>query len=275
MKAFHYGDDSLSIHHTVTPIPDIGEFHMHAHRNCELYYFLEGSGYYTVEGTDYPLQKGAVIVMRDGEAHTPHIDPSVSYDRISINFPRDFLPAADGLDEIFYNRPLGKDNMFLLPEPSHAFVFKCMENICEEDHTVPTRSRAAVYLQALIWELLRIKKSGKTLIPDEEHSDASAAVRRILTYINENLTTVRNIEMLEKELFFSRSYINRIFKESTGSSVWSYILLKRLLLAQTLLQNGKPAAIVATECGFEDYSSFYRQFKKRFGCSPLDARKKQ
>ena len=96
---------------------------------------------------------------------------------------------------------------------------------------------------------------------------------RIIEYINANLTTIKNLDDLGQEFFFSKSYINRIFKESTGSSVWDYIVLKRLLLSRTLLQEGKQANIVASECGFSDYSSFYRQFKQRFGISPLAARK--
>ncbi len=274
MRVFHYNDDILSIHHTVTPSPVSGNYSLHAHKNCELYFFLEGNGYYTVEGTDYPMQSGSVIVIRDGEAHTPHIEPSAPYDRVSINFPRSFLPAADKeITEIFYDRPLGKDNMFLLSDSSLFFVKACVQSICENEMSADIQSRVAVYLQAIIWELYRVKKSGRDPVPTNERTDTSAVMRTILTYINDNLTTIENIGELEKEFFFSRSYINRIFKETTGSSVWGYILLKRLLLAQTLLQNGRPAAIVAAECGFGDYSSFYRQFKKHFGISPLKARK--
>ncbi len=274
MKVFHYADDVLNIHHHITSAPDPDKFNLHAHKNCELYFFLEGNGYYTVEGTDYPLQSGAIIVIREGEAHTLHIDTSAPYDRICINFPGDFLSAAKKeVDELFYNRPLGKDNMFLLKNRSLSFVFECMRRICECDVKGDVQNHVKVYLQAIIWELFHAKKSGKSPAP-ADLSDTSAAIRKILTYVNENLTVIENIETLEKEFFFSRSYINRIFKEATGTSAWDYILLKRLLLAQTLLQNGKPAAIVAAECGFGDYSSFYRQFKKHFGISPIEARKK-
>ncbi len=275
MKVFHYADEVLNIHHAITHTPNPNKFSLHAHQNCELYFFLEGSGYYTVEGTDYPLQSGSIIVIRDGEAHTPHIGTSVPYNRISINFPKGFLPAAEKeVNKIFYDRPLGKDNMFLLRDTSLSFVSECMRCICESDQEGDVQSRVQVYLQAIIWELWRVKQSGKTAAPTEKRSDTSAVMRKILTYINDNLTAIENIEVLEKEFFFSRSYLNRIFKETTGSSVWGYILVKRLLLAQTLLQNGKPATIVAAECGFGDYSSFYRQFKKHFGISPLEARKR-
>ena len=127
----------------------------------------------------------------------------------------------------------------------------------------------------ILTELYHLKAAtaDESNYPGPPSQGSSETVGKIIEYINANLITIHGLDELEKEFFFSKSYINRIFKESTGSSVWDYIVLKRLLLSRTLLQNGKQANIVASECGFCDYSSFYRQFKQRFGISPLAARK--
>lgn len=279
MEQFAYKNEMLTIHHSVTQIPDVSRFRLHAHDKYELYFLIEGRGYYTIEGTDYSFRPGMILIMRDGEVHTSHPSPLTTYDRISLNFSKDLFPTTKALlDEIFCNRPLGKDNLYLLRDESLGLVTKCMERICEDDGSIPYQTRFTTYLQTILLEMLRAKKAGilgEALLADHPaFSGSSAVIRRLLLYINQNLTSIQSLDVLEQEFFFSKSYLNRIFKESTGTSLWGYIILKRLLLARTLLQEGKQATLVASECGFGDYSSFYRQFKEHFGVSPIEARKK-
>lgn len=279
MNLFKYNDGDLKVHHNLDTVPSPEKFLLHAHRNCELYYFVSGNGYYTVEGTEYELVPGCLLVMRGGETHTPHIRPDTPYERITVNFsPADFPLLSDEIDDIFVNRPLGKNNMYIPGKDSARFLADCMTRICREPQDKATRNRILAILMPVLAELYHIKNDRpiseeniRIVTPSQGTSDT---VAQIIEYINENLTTIKGLEVLEQEFFFSKSYINRIFKESTGSSVWDYIVLKRLLLSRTLLQEGKQANIVASECGFCDYSSFYRQFKQRFGVSPIEAKKR-
>ena len=217
--------------------------------------------------------------MRDGEAHTVHPDSSVPYDRISINFSREFLAGSETiLDALFCHRELGKENMYLPNEDSRNLIAQCMKRICEEERGAQMGNRLLAYLQVILFELFRAKsdRASNGALPQDlaVTGVSSPLMRKVLTYINNNLTTITSLDVLEQKFFFSKSHINRVFKESTGSSVWGYIVLKRLLLARTMLQEGKQATLVASECGFGDYSSFYRQFKEHFGISPIEARKK-
>lgn len=68
----------------------------------------------------------------------------------------------------------------------------------------------------------------------------------------------------------SRSQIYRVFREYTGTSVWDYVRSKRLFAVRELMQNGVRPAKAASEYGFQNYSSFYRAYKKQFDCSPQD-----
>lgn len=274
-KLFRYHDDDLHIHHTCDEIPLQSGFVLHAHRNYELYYFISGTGHYSVEGTEYPLTPGCLLVLRDGEVHTPHMYGKEPYERMSINFNPERMPAlSEELRSLFCNRPLGKDNYYLPGEDCHAFIDACMRRLCQGGEDSNYKAHAETLLMNVLLELYRIKCRGeseqvvKAPVPDSN----AEIVSRIIGYINENLTTIENLDVLEQEFFFSKSYINRMFKRSTGSSVWDYIVLKRLLLSRTMLREGKQAGLVAAECGFSDYSSFYRQFKNRFGVSPLAAK---
>ena len=59
-----------------------------------------------------------------------------------------------------------------------------------------------------------------------------------------------------------------LFKEETGYTLYNYILKKRVMKASDLLKSGMLAGEVCAQCGFGDYSSFVRAFKKEFQLSP-------
>jgi AraC-like DNA-binding protein len=59
-----------------------------------------------------------------------------------------------------------------------------------------------------------------------------------------------------------------LFKKETGFTLYSYIQKKRAIRASDLLKNGLPAGEVCSLCGFGDYSTFVRTFKKEFNVPP-------
>lgn len=270
-----YVSENLLVRHNIDLSPSQDSFFLHAHRTYELFYFISGDCYYTVEGTDYPLVPGCFLLMRSGEAHTLHVRSQKTYERVTINFSPSVLPLlGKEIHELFCDRPLGKRNLFISTDENRAFFQGCMERICRETKGENIEERVISNLMPILSELYHTKSTTDgNSHPGSTVQGSSEIVGKIIEYINTNLVTIQSLDELEKEFFFSKSYINRIFKESTGSSVWDYIVLKRLILSRSLLQNGKQASIVASECGFCDYSSFYRQFKQRFGISPLAARK--
>jgi len=102
--------------------------------------------------------------------------------------------------------------------------------------------------------------------PDDFEYDDN--INSILKYINENLNEDLSIESLSSGFYMSRYYLMHRFKEQTGYTVHSYILQKKLIMAHSLIKKGRPINEVSAECGFGDYSSFVRAFKKMFGLSP-------
>ncbi|MBO5305546.1 MAG: helix-turn-helix transcriptional regulator [Clostridia bacterium] len=278
---FYYRKENsgITVFHSRDEASGDVKFRLQAHRDCELYHFISGTGVYTIEGNEYALVPGCFLLMRDGEAHTSHLSGEVPYERICVNFSPETMPLLQNeIRELYYDRPLGKDNFILPDEHSAPFVAACMERLCCDGESENYEDRARTVLGMLLLELCKAKESakekGRTLpIRVGGMKRSAETVRRIVAYINENLTTIKNTDELEREFFFSKAYINRIFKQATGSSVWDYIVLKRLLLARSMLKDGKQASIVAAECGFCDYSSFYRQYRNRFGISPQAARK--
>ncbi len=91
-----------------------------------------------------------------------------------------------------------------------------------------------------------------------------------IAFINQHAEMPLNATLLAEKLHCSVSYLAHVFKNDMQISLYKYILEKKLLFAHENLQHGASANTAAIECGFNDYSGFYRQYKAFFGYSPSD-----
>jgi AraC-like DNA-binding protein len=89
--------------------------------------------------------------------------------------------------------------------------------------------------------------------------------------VNEHLYEELSLDTICKKFYISKPQLCRIFKRATGSTVWEYVTTKRLIAAQRLIRSGIPVAEAARKCGFGDYTSFYRAYRKQFGEKPKEA----
>ena len=239
------------------------QYVMHTHDTYEIYYFLEGEAHYSVEGSLYPLESGDVILMRKSEAHYLIPNDNLPYRRITINF--DFCDIDDDyvtekLLSIFNERPLGKYNRY----PDELFTqnkpIYYLRKICNAEND----SQKMIYLLTLLEELYEKFE----LVQSEEENFLNEDSSHILRYINRHLTEDLSLEKLCERFFISKSQLNRNFKKSNGSTVWEYITAKRLLLAKEMLKESARPTEVYLKCGFNDYVTFYKAYKKYFGVSP-------
>ena len=265
MKPLFFNPGELIVHHTYTECPQEDKFPLHAHDHFEIFCFLSGQGYYTVEGHDYSLTPGCVLIMRDNETHKLHISSERPYDRMAIHFsPRPFKNSPyESLLEPFLNRPLGQNNMLPKGE-ALSRVVDMMIHVTEPESKEEMEWRVLTYLPALLYEINSIIEAN----PAPQLRDSENLVKNIIEYINRDPGAVENVVAMESVFGYSRSYLNRTFRRSTGVPIWDYVILKRLTKARVAIRAGVPASVAATESGFVDYSSFFRQYRKRFGLTP-------
>ena len=66
----------------------------------------------------------------------------------------------------------------------------------------------------------------------------------------------------------SKYHLSHEFHRLVGTSVYRYIIQKRLVIAKQMLANGVAPTDVYGHCGFGDYANFYRAFKAEYHISP-------
>lgn len=112
----------------------------------------------------------------------------------------------------------------------------------------------------------------------EEEKDAGRAVRlvnEIKEYIHRNLESDIRREDIALSVFMNPNYVSRLFKKVEGISLKEYIVQEKMAMARALLQNSLlPVSIVALKVGYNNFSHFSQVYRKTFGISPTDERKK-
>lgn len=263
-----FNTKELYVRYAVDEAPDDRDFSMHIHEKCEIYCFVSGSAEYLVEGARYPLKNGSVLIMRPAESHRARILGNEKYERYAVNFSfaaTDILDPRRVLMRPFLDRPLGRGNLYSARELGGETIRLFEEMRCggdEYERHLRISTRLFMLLEMIHKAYLRRVTNGYA--PPTELSE------QLVAYVNEHLFDRLSVSLLAQRFFLSPSQIGRIFRRATGASPWEYITIKRLTAAREKIRGGVSAGSAAESSGFEDYSSFYRAYVKRFGCSPKD-----
>lgn len=262
-----FSSEGLYTRYAIDNEPHDEDFKMHVHENCEIFYFVSGSAEYLVEGTRYPLEEGSVLIMRPSESHRTKILDSKKYERYAVNFSTSVMDEFDPghrLLKSFFDRPLGRGNLFLPMEFDGENIRKIFVEMCEKCSRYETLLNTRTHLLWLLDRINRawLRRGAKEYAPPQNISE------RMVLYVNFHLFEELSVPDLAEHFFLSTSQFSRVFKQATGAAPWEYITIKRLTAARERIRNGEAVQYAAKSCGFAEYSTFYRAYVKYFGCSP-------
>jgi len=242
------------------PMTDIG---YHYHDFHKLVLFVSGQAEYEIEGRCYRLAPGDVVVVERGRIHRPRVDASVPYERYVLYLSDDFL-RSQSTPECDLSICFSAGPMVVRPKD---------RSLQAEFAAVADQNRelfGSALLESIHVTQLLILLTRQMLMP---HSEPSPGIRdpkivATMEYIRTHLTQPLTVEMLAEALYISKYHLMRRFREETGYTIHTYLTNCRLLMAQSLLAAGEAPSQVCFRCGYADYSTFARAFRRRFGCSP-------
>ncbi len=263
-------DQMFCLQHCVDERPDADHHQLHIHDHYEIYALVAGDVDYMVEGRIYTVRPGSLLIMRQGETHKTVLKSEERYDRYILFVRPELMRRAGFPEELFapfHERGLGQRNLYVpaeFPDVQPLTYFKKMfyeKEFLPEDEVIEANLRAM---------LCGVNAAFRKNPVSPEREQKKNLGRDVIEYINEHLTSELSLEQISREFHMSPSQISRVFRRLTGTSVYNYILSKRLMLAQARIVAGEGAVVASQESGFWDYSSFYRLYKKRFGVPPSE-----
>lgn len=107
------------------------------------------------------------------------------------------------------------------------------------------------------------------LVSFHQNKNFSKVVRHCCEYIQANTLGKVDLDILSRQLGYSKYYITKRFQTETGISILSYIQQKKISHAIELLTHGnQKIESIAAQMGFSSPAYFSRVFKKVTGQSP-------
>ena len=248
------------------------DFSLHCHNFYEIYFFLEGDADYLVEGHKYAPTPNSLLLFAPHVFHGIRINSSRTYRRFSLHFHPDLLTLERRafLLSVFpsFEKQSGQNIYF---ENTDAFQIPTYFNAVKDCAFLDEQAQEQMLPLCIEALLGRIVCMCRQMSPSV-YSPKADTISRIIWFLNQNLKEDISLDMLSERFFISKHYLNRVFRQATGTTVFDYLLHKRIIAAQQLLINGSSAQNAAEAVGFADYSSFYRSYVRILGHSPLKDR---
>ena len=96
-----------------------------------------------------------------------------------------------------------------------------------------------------------------------------------MRYIDMNVFTIENLNELTEQFHYNYSYLTKIFSQTTKLTISQYHSNKKLEHAKVLIREGKLSFTrIAELLNYASLYSFSKSFKKHFGLSPAEYKKK-
>lgn len=261
----------FSISETIEETTSNDKFQLHEHDDYEILFFLEGDSRFIIEGKNYFLEPGDVVIIRKHEMHRVYHNSNAKYHRVVLMIKPDFFINHNCLayEKQFADSQLKIGNRIKADYVHSCGLYDAFMRFKKYSGDYSLRDEPVI--ESTIMEILYlINRIGNFSKSDEHNSQ----IEQMISFINNHYTEDLNLEILEKTFFLSKYYLCKIFRKATGLTIHDYINRKRLSKVRELRATGKSISDSAMLSGFSDYSSFYRTYKKMMGYSPKEDRER-
>ncbi len=263
-ELYYYEDKSLT---TV---------HEHVHNYYEFYFFLEGDISIVIEGSEYYLHSGDIVLIPPRIHHYPLIHSHTTpYRRfvfwISQDYCNQLMTLSHDYGFLMQYACIKKEYIFhndiLTFHTIQSKVFRIIEEM--NGNRFARNAQVHLYINDLI---LFLNRAIHERLNTKGSQEETSLYQGLLCYIDEHIEDDLSLEQLALVFYVSKYYISHVFKNNMGISLHQYITKKRLQACKDAISSSKTITETYLMFGFGDYSSFFRAFKKEFGLSPKEFR---
>lgn len=270
-----YIDESLtaqgiypSIHidriYTVLYQEHTGNFRFKGERHpyWELTYVDSGSMMCTIEGKDFELRQGDMLMFAPNQFHSQRAANKNPFSFFTVSFD---INLSD--PNILCGRVISSDNN----------MHKLIKQILSEysmDMLYAQEMMVSSLTQLMVTAIRASQDSKRTAqsIPSTITTRIkNNVVSNCIRIIDENIAYKLTLDVLSKRLCVSKSHLSKLFKEEVGIGVSDYIRDRRLEQAKHLIQMGNYTITqVSDMLGYCSVCYFSTEFRKKYKLTPSE-----
>lgn len=253
-------------------------FRLHTHDVMEILVFLGGDCEFFCEGKTYTLRRGDVLVVPPYAVHQATVKSIDKYERIIVNISNrlmaDFVSSSQSMNENIVSQKTRGSYLLHLNASHFQEIISLLHEIT---HRIKNgEENFSFTLQYLLFQVLQVIFNPASSLPNFSNKDElDERFMLVLEYIESHVTEPDlSLDKISSDFHLNKYYFAHYFKKHMNLSFYRYVSLKRLSFAVTMIKQKQiPIEKIALKCGFPDYSSFYRLFKKEYNLSPKNLQK--
>ena len=263
-----------------------GKRTFHSHSSLELVYVVEGKLVIEYSAAAEDGKKKVSVEPRQFAIIRPDIVHRKNYKAKTLCIQAEFV-CAGGTDimeyiknsefvkSMLYTEEILKifnDIMVLTDTQNLRFILSRIKEYCTEDKLSPLDYFAFdEEIRMLLIEFLKCYRNAT------ECADRNGYMRKVMAYVNTYFYKPDlSVGELANQVGLSSVYLQKLFKDNMGNTVYEFITQTRIERAKNLiLRTNFSIAAIAKEVGYGTEQAFIMNFKKTFGMSPDAYKKKQ
>ena len=245
---------------------------VHWHREFELIRVLKGKLHIFLEGEEYVLSKGEILMISGGLLHRGEPEECI-YE--CLVFDPVMLRRASGDKADKFLSPV-IDLHVRIPDPllKERALCRCADSLFDLMSRHPAYYELEVYGH-LFSLMAGMYRTGMLLPVDHApHTGKTKNIMKLISWLEQNYAEPLKLESLSERSGLSSKYLCRVFKEYTAKTPIEYITELRVenaCIEMTTL--GHSVTEAAFNCGFNDLSYFCKVFKRLKGQTPKEYQK--
>jgi len=252
------------------------EGYYHWHRGFEILAVHQGQGSVIVNQKTYELKPGMLFYFQPFQLHKVYadVDESRPYERSVFHFEPESMEGVlrnfPALHDVFMRMRKGLINVQGIDMSGWE---EELNSACSAfQQSIAASAASSKFEQSILYLLKLLSLIERKVIPgpeQEEHMKPIRQSERIMSWIEKHYGEPFRLEELADELHMSKSYLSRLFRQETGSSITGYLTARRIQQACHLLQStNKSVEVIGEQVGLTNASYFISLFKRIMGVSP-------
>lgn len=234
-----------------------------------LHYILDGSGTYRAEGREFFLRKGEGFLIEPNKQAFYQADGEDPWTYLWIGFD------GDKCESCLRSVGLGGGRLTFRCEDSGALL-ELVESMLAY-HT--SGAEADFMLQSLLCQFFARLARGVSREPErrqDKRERENLYVHQAMEYIRNNYANGITVSDVADYVALNRSYLFTLFRRVLGASPLECLTQFRLARAREQLA-GTDASVanIALSCGYQDPQVFSKAFKRQFGVTPVEYRRRE